>query len=267
MLLAASIPAGESERGARWPPLRPCPPPQSDPRVVNPEPQDTRTRPSVSPGPCERRAGVRGLPDAGSVLRTGLCEQSVKGSPAPRRRAGLPRPSRRGAPVPAAWRPCARGLPAGSLSRARSRPPGLRRRKVRVPGDGADARRRAAGPHPAAAVLLGAGGQRRAVHHHQDDGLPPLAGGKASRGRAAGGREAGAPGPRPRHLGTRRPAFLPNPSHSSWACVISDAHSLHPGARSDLNSLGPITAKTYFGLDGGVLLTVPPPPPRRPVMK
>lgn len=85
---------------------------------------------------------------------------------------------------------------------------------------------------------------------------------------AAGGREAGAPGPRPRHLGTRRPAFLPNPSRSSWAaCVISDAHSLNPGARSDLNSLGPMTAKTYFGLDGGVLLTVPPPPPRRPVMK
>lgn len=223
MLLAASIPAGESERGARWPPLRPCPPPQSDPRVVNPEPQDTRTRPSVSPGPCERRAGVRGLPDAGSVLRTGLCEQSVKGSPAPRRR----RPAR---PLPA-WRPRARGLPAGPLSRARSRPPGLRRREVRVPGDGADARRRAAGPHPAAAVLLGAGGQRRAVHHHQDHGLPPLTGGKAPRGRGRpGSRRPGAAASALRNQAARLP---PQPQPFLMGC-LRDFRRTQPESRSSV---------------------------------
>lgn len=87
-------------------------------------------------------------------------------------------------------------------------------------------------------------------------------------------REAGSPrppAPPGRRLSTWEPgvpAFLPNPSRSSWACVISDTHSLHPGARSgDLNSLGPIIVKTYFGLDGGVLVTVPSPLPRRPVMK
>lgn len=64
------------------------------------------------------------------------------------------------------------------------------------------------------------------------------------------------------------PASLPTPSRSSWACVTADARSLRPGARSgDLNSLGPVTARKYFGLDGGVLVTVPPPLPGRLVMK
>lgn len=232
VLQAASIPAGESERGARWPPLRPCPPPQPDPRVVNPN--------LKIPGPARRppqgpvKARVRGLPDAGSVLRTGLCEQSLKGSPGPSPRAAPPACPlflRRGAPVP----PACRGVPEPG---ARSRPPGLRRREVCVPGDGADARRRAAGPHPAAAVLLGAGGQRSAVHHHQDHGLPALAGSKAPPGRAAGGagsrlpQAAGSPRPPAQHLGTRRPRLPPQPQ--PFLMGLRDFRHTQPASRSSV---------------------------------
>lgn len=58
--------------------------------------------------------------------------------------------------------------------------PGVRQQQAGVPGDGADAWRRAAGPHPQAEVLLGEGGQRRAAHHHPDRGVPALPGGEAT---------------------------------------------------------------------------------------
>lgn len=75
----------------------------------------------------------------------------------------------------------------------------------------------------------------------------------------AGPREAGSRAPGPASALRNQAARLPpNPSRSSWACVISDARSLHPEARSDLNSLGPITASVHFGLDGGVLLCPTP---------
>ena len=56
--------------------------------------------------------------------------------------------------------------------------PGVRHREAGVPGDGADAWGRAAGPDPQAEVLLREGGQRSAAHHHQDRGLPPRTGGE-----------------------------------------------------------------------------------------
>lgn len=57
---------------------------------------------------------------------------------------------------------------------------GVRQQQAGVPGDGADAWRRAAGPHPQAEVLLREGGQRRAAHHHPDRGVPALSGGETT---------------------------------------------------------------------------------------
>lgn len=73
----------------------------------------------------------------------------------------------------------------------RVRVPGVRQQQAGVPGDGADARRRAAGPHPQAEVLLGEGGQRCAAHHHSDRGVPALPGGETTPAFTPGGEGRG----------------------------------------------------------------------------
>ncbi len=55
---------------------------------------------------------------------------------------------------------------------------GLWWRQVCVSGDGADERRRAAGPDPAAEVLLRARDLSCALHHHQDCGVSAFTGGQ-----------------------------------------------------------------------------------------
>lgn len=55
---------------------------------------------------------------------------------------------------------------------------GVRQQQAGVPGDGADAWRRATGSDPQAEVLFRERGQRCASHHHQDCRVLTLTGGE-----------------------------------------------------------------------------------------